>query len=111
MKKLLLFIFIFISISSFAQNTEYKYYYENGNIREILSFNEDKKLDGICLAYSLEGVQTGIASYKNGIKEGEWKIWRPDGSIVYEMFYKNGKKIGTWKMYDEKGNIIKEEIF
>jgi antitoxin component YwqK of YwqJK toxin-antitoxin module len=112
MKKLLLCFFLIFSISLFAQkDTFVKSFYENGNVKEILVFNNEQKLDGICLTYSMDGVQTGIASYKDGIKDGAWKIWRPDGTLAYEMFYDNGEKTGIWKMYDEQEKLIKERAF
>lgn len=112
MKKLLLCLFLIFSVSVFGQKDNLvKSYYENGNIKEVLSFNEKEKLDGICLTYSADGVQTGLASYKDGIKHGEWKIWREDGTLVYEMFYENGVKTGIWKVYNERGELIKKRDF
>lgn len=112
MKKLLLCFFLVFSISIFGQNDSLvKSFYENGNVKEVLSFNEDQKLDGTCLTYSLDGVQTGIASYRDGVKHGIWKIWRPNGTLAYEMLYENGEKTGIWKMYDEQGNLMKKKDF
>lgn len=113
MKKIILFLItLLLSISVYAQkDILVKSYYDNGNVKEVLSFNENNQLDGTCLAYSSEGIQIGLASYENGVKDGEWKIWREDGTLAYEMYYEKGNKIGVWKVYDNQGNLIKERDF
>jgi len=113
MKKILLIVVLAVfSLSLFSQEPKsVKSYYGNGKIREILSYNDSNKLDGVCITYSESGVQTGIAYYSNGLKDGTWKIWREDGSLAYEMYYKEGQRIGKWKMYDIQGNIEGERDF
>jgi antitoxin component YwqK of YwqJK toxin-antitoxin module len=112
MKKIIIIIgFIMFVLPLFSQNIRDTSYYSNGNKREILSFNSNSQLDGICYAWSENGVLTGIAYYKNGRKHGDWKIWRLDGSLAYEMYYKKGEKIGIWKSYDNQGQITNKKDF
>jgi antitoxin component YwqK of YwqJK toxin-antitoxin module len=113
MKKLIaLLITLFFACSSFAQSDILiKNYYENGEVKEVLSFNDKNQLDGTCFSYTPDGLQISIASYKDGVKHGEWKIWRENGALAYEMYYENGEKVGTWKQYDEAGNLIKKRDF
>jgi len=112
MKKILIIgILFFISLSLFSQNIKDTSYYENGAKKEILSFNNNLQLDGKCYRWNENGVLIGIASYKNGIKHGDWKIWESDGSPAYEMHYKNGEKYGTWLVYDNVGNIKEKRSF
>jgi antitoxin component YwqK of YwqJK toxin-antitoxin module len=112
MKKLVFFFALIILCQiGYSQILRDTSYYENGNKKEVLSFTPDGKFHGNCFTWSPEGVQTGKASYKNGVKDGTWKIWREDGSLSYEMHYKNGKKIGVWKQYDEEGKVIQEKAF
>jgi len=113
MKKILSILFIlFFGISTMAQNdTTLISYYDNGKVKEVLCFNESNRLDGTCVAYSPAGTQIGIASYRDGVKDGVWKIWRENGILAYEMYYENGQKTGKWKVYDEEGNIKEERVF
>lgn len=112
MKKLVLFLFcLFFAFSLFAQGVITLSYYENGQVKEVLSFNEEEKLDGTCYAYNQDGILIGIANYKDGVKHGEWKIWREDGTLAYEMYYEKGEKVGKWKSYNEKGELIKERDY
>lgn len=112
MKKLFtLLILVIFTASLYSQTMKDTTYYEDGSKKEVLSFNEDAELDGKCYTWGPDGTLTGIASYKDGIKHGTWKIWRPDGSLAYEMHYNKGQKAKVWKYYDEKGNIIKERDY
>lgn len=112
MKKIIIISCMFIfSLSLYSQNIKTKSYHENGEVKEVLSFNEKEQLDGICIYYDLDGDVLAVASYKDGKKNGEWKIWREDGTIAYEMYYSNGEKTGVWKQYNEKGELIKERDF
>lgn len=119
MKKLLIVLTVlFFSLTSiYSQGTTHDgnevreaitttSYHENGEVKEILSFNEEKELNGICYAYNKDGVLVGVASYKDGVKHGTWKVWRNNGTIAYKIKYKDGKKVGKWKVYDEDGNLL-----
>ena len=83
MKKLLFTLGILFCIYGLNAQNINEFYYDNGNIKEILSFKEDK-LHGKCITFSIDGNKTGQASYKNGIKHGVWKIWADNGTLLYE---------------------------
>lgn len=112
MKKLVLvFIGLFLAFTLHSQGITTTSHYENGQVKEVLSFNEEEKLDGTCYAYNEDGTLIGVANYRDGVKHGEWKVWRNDGTLAYEMYYKKGEKVGKWKSYNEKGELIKERDF
>lgn len=112
MKKLItLLILVLFAASTYSQTNTDTTYYEDGSKKEVLSFNDNLKLHGKCYTWSVDGVQTGLASYRNGVKHGTWKIWRPDGSLVYVMHYREGEKSGTWEQYDKDGNVIKKRDY
>jgi len=112
MKKLCLFLVtVFFAFTLYCQGVTTTSHYDNGQVKEVLSFNEEEKLDGTCYAYQEDGTLIGIASYKDGVKHGEWKIWRLDGTLAYEMYYEKGEKVGKWKSYNEKGELIKERDY
>jgi antitoxin component YwqK of YwqJK toxin-antitoxin module len=46
--------------------------------------------------------------YKNGVLEGEKKVYYHDGDLVEESYYKNGKRHGKYKKYALSGKVIEE---
>lgn len=59
----------------------WKYYYENGQLR-----------------------QKGM--YTNGKKEGYWESFYRNGQLFYKGEYKNGKKVGLWESYYENETLF-----
>ena len=81
--------------------------------------------------------QTGVqhGEVVNGLKDGGWKGYYENGSLLWSGFYKkglnvstwveyhkngkvftmghyeNGKKIGIWSFYNEEGKKIADEIY
>jgi antitoxin component YwqK of YwqJK toxin-antitoxin module len=106
MKTLFLIFLLCVSFSIFSQDVQKIRYYEDGSKKELLSLSEDLVLNGVCYKWSEDGILVGLATYKKGVKHGEWKIWRNDGSLAYEMFYENGKRVGIWIAYSEEGHIV-----
>jgi len=45
------------------------------------------------------------ANYKNGLKDGEWRSYREDGTLWSIHHYKNGKEDGVFKTYHENGKL------
>lgn len=95
-----LFFLLFIGLS-FAQKVEPKfekqneltkatYFYDNGDIKEIGFFKNDK-LEGKWVSYNNEGEITTIANYINGKKEGKWFVVAND--TIKELTYKSNKLI------------------
>ena len=51
----------------------------------------------------------GLASYKDGQKDGPWRIWNEKGVLRFEMFYTKGKKSGVWRTWNDEGDLLTEE--
>ena len=47
----------------------------------------------------LSSMKEIIGNYKNGKREGEWKVYRENGKLEQIENYKNGKEEGEWKVY------------
>lgn len=80
--KLITIIFILLFSSfSFAQNTEYKEYFDNGTLK--------------------------ISGYKNsnGQKEEQWKEYYKSGKLQFIRFFKDGKLEGERQQYYEDGKL------
>jgi uncharacterized protein len=95
----------------------YVTYYKNGKIRTIgygfdkctahgtwFYFNKKGSLnfkynyflneeDGECVWYGYDGKPWIIGNYKNGLKEGPWKHYSPDGALSKTVIYSKGKKV------------------
>ena len=50
-------------------------YWNNGNIRDELTYKDGKIVDCDYIEYHTEGEKSIVGQYKNGKKEGEWKSY------------------------------------
>jgi antitoxin component YwqK of YwqJK toxin-antitoxin module len=86
-------------------NGEAKYYYADGKLMEIGTFENGMK-SGKWIRYNESGTMIGLASYKLGKKNGTWLVWDDNGKKRFEMTYKDGEKSGVWNQWDEKGDLL-----
>lgn len=94
-------------------------YYPSGKVKTVGSYNGNVP-EGIRREYSEEGTIT--ASYvfnkgnmvgegiidEEGIKDGMWKEYYPEGQLRSVGKYDKGKKVGDWKYYYENGKVEEE---
>jgi antitoxin component YwqK of YwqJK toxin-antitoxin module len=84
MKKLL-FIALFVSTLTYAQNStpeleingsqvKATYYYENGSVQQVGHFLNGK-LEGKWISYDQNGNVLSVAEYTNGTKTGKWTVY------------------------------------
>ncbi len=66
------------------------YYHENGMIKEV-GFFKDDKLHDQWVRYDASGKVTVVANYKDGIKEGKWYI--VGENTTKEITYRDNKLI------------------
>jgi antitoxin component YwqK of YwqJK toxin-antitoxin module len=50
-----------------------------------------------------------VAMYKNGLLDGPFLIYNPEGVIIEETSYKEGKKNGVFKYYYDDGVLLRTE--
>ena len=74
--------------------TEATYYYDNGAIKQVGTFNAEGKLDGEWISYDINGDKTTVANYVNGKKSGKWQFWNNDG-VVREVTYENSRIVSV----------------
>jgi antitoxin component YwqK of YwqJK toxin-antitoxin module len=85
---------------SYARN-----FYSNGNLMATGKYVEQLK-DSTWLYYSEEeGTLASEEFYKNGRKEGVWKIYYPDGKVAEETSYSRDMKDGPWLQYFTDGSL------
>ncbi|MCK5169120.1 MAG: hypothetical protein KAQ75_04500 [Bacteroidales bacterium] len=102
------------------RNDKSYFYYENGKIKKVIPYLNDKK-QGVGFEYDKKGNIVTITRYRNneiivqeninrystkGDKDGVWKEFYINGNIKEEKTYLNGKLNGYFKLYNEEGKLI-----
>ena len=113
MKKIILSVIALFVFSAFGlaqyQDT---LWHNNEQIREIRTYKDSTGvLNGKCIQYFEDGSVSAIVYYKNGLKNGPWRIWHPNGNVAYELQYKKGERIGVWKSYNPEGKLVFEKKY
>jgi antitoxin component YwqK of YwqJK toxin-antitoxin module len=89
---------------------KHTWYYDNGQIEAIENYSKGK-LHGEYKEFTKTGKNTSETSFKNGLQEGMTKYYREDGSLHSEGQFKNGDRTGIWKFYSETGDLIGKEEY
>jgi antitoxin component YwqK of YwqJK toxin-antitoxin module len=99
---------------------EIQSYHTDGSLKSYVRVIDGKKV-GQFLEYDTSGVIITEEIYdngflkerneynrfnENGLKEGKWRTYFPNGTLQSESIYKNGEKNGLSKTYDKKGKLI-----
>jgi antitoxin component YwqK of YwqJK toxin-antitoxin module len=133
MKSIITLIIFFNTIlSSYAQNQDLKIeYYNNGKVKSIGNYKEEKKdgewkeffyltnsqtLDSLVVKeFGYFNLKIATGNYKEGKKEGEWKLFLNGNSSEYVNLiiynYKNDKKEGDFKMFFGNGELYQSGSF
>jgi antitoxin component YwqK of YwqJK toxin-antitoxin module len=68
--------------------------------------------NGIWINYDPDGRIESQGTYVNNKTEGPSKLFYEDGSVKAEGNYVHlKKKVGWWTFYDRKGNIVSKRFF
>lgn len=57
------------------------------------------------LGCSNENRQERYNQYNNGLEEGEWRRYHPNGVLMEQRFYSHGMKVGTMKTWWDNGQL------
>lgn len=85
-------------------------YYENGNIYEEITFENDVEQGSWKMYYS-SGALKIDAKYLDGNLDGKIVYYHSNGKVEVEGFYKNAVENGYWRFYDVHGRIEKEAYY
>jgi TonB family protein len=108
-----------------------QFFPETMTMTKLITYKDDQKTKhGYSASYSdlgelrseghfTDGVETGIwytsgqgtGIYKDGKKEGEWKITNKEGQLSAIYHYKDDKKDGSFVEYDSFGQIQNEGVY
>jgi len=96
---------LLITVTSFAQNKEYKEYYDNGKIKITGHTTPDEKETGEWKMYHENGQLVAITNYKDGQLEGEAKEYYENGQLKARGSYIEGIPEGEQKFYYQNGQL------
>jgi antitoxin component YwqK of YwqJK toxin-antitoxin module len=95
-------------------------YFADGKIQQTYSYNSGKK-EGLSKEYDKEGNIITLLEYnndflvsrerinrtdKNGLKQGDWKEFYPNGALKTEKTFKDDMIHGYYKEYDTRGKLV-----
>ena len=87
------------------QNGLFQMYTEDGILIDSGTFKDGER-DGLTEQfYNDTGKLRVSANYKNGVLDGEFKAYYPNGNLQGEVIYKNGEMNGEYKEYNENKSI------
>lgn len=110
MKKFFVVSLILSLLCSCQDGGVVKSYYENGNLRSELKYN-DGKLNGECKWYYESGKPMMVSTYVMGVLEGEAWRWYENGQKEAHFFFKNNKKDGVSESFNVAGILVKKETY
>ncbi|WP_461788819.1 toxin-antitoxin system YwqK family antitoxin [Pedobacter sp.] len=67
-----------------------------------------KVLNGMYTSFYLNKQLKEQGNFNNGLKHGEWKQWRDDGSLISRINFNAGLEHGDFYRYDEHGTLIEK---
>jgi uncharacterized protein len=94
-------------------------YFPDHRIKQTFTYSEGKK-EGLSKEYDKDGNPITLLEYNNdflvtrekinrtdnnGLKQGDWKEFYPNGNIRVEKTFKDNMLHGYYKEYDVKGNL------
>jgi len=88
---------------------EFKYYHPNGKLKSITFFIQGVHQVKTTIFHPNEN-KASEGQYVDQLKDGEWKYWDEDGTLIRIENYKVGKKDGVWKTYSASTGILLEEL-
>lgn len=98
-------VLLFVSIFSFAQDSDLRktekkgdllevtLYYENGTIMQHGFYTEEGKLHASWESYNMDGSRKCVATYNFGVKVGIWTYW--NNNKITKVEYDNNKIVSV----------------
>lgn len=96
-------VYIISGLSDTIQSGESIYYYDNGNIKESIQYNNNLK-NGWDVKYRTDGTLISKIHFKHGKQYGMTYWYYENGNTESESSWVNGQNYGLVKYYYENGN-------
>lgn len=98
-----------------AQRRKVQAKYPDGTIRmerEIALMSDNSFVnDGSYIEYYEDGTKFAEGNFTEGIMDGDWKYWHPNGQLCKDITYKAGKPDGSHKVFREDGTVESVQVF
>lgn len=85
------------------EDGKWMFYYPNTDNLAVVTFVENKKWNGFYYSYREDGSLSLLSTYKNGVGNGEYRGYWPNGQMHYKYYEPGGEFIAI----DSSGKIIK----
>jgi antitoxin component YwqK of YwqJK toxin-antitoxin module len=86
------------------------FYPKTGNVAESIEYVNGIK-EGPYKKYFPDGALMTEGTYVNDLLDGKFTLYHPNGNIQVKGNYKNGRQTGNWNYFDEDGNAVSEDDF
>jgi antitoxin component YwqK of YwqJK toxin-antitoxin module/tetratricopeptide (TPR) repeat protein len=88
---------------------EWKWFYRDGSVREITSFNNQGGKSGTSETYYVGGqLQRRLRYDAEGNEDGYYERFQADGQPAQSGYYQAGRRQGPWKDYYATGRVSEE---
>ncbi|HRD39961.1 MAG TPA: hypothetical protein PLC65_15135 [Bacteroidia bacterium] len=89
----------------------YKEYSENGELLLEGQFDSRGLKSGLWIEYSRYGTIIIEEHYANGFRHGFYKSYYDNGILWCSGWYKEGKKEGEFRIYDQSGKLKQTRLY
>jgi antitoxin component YwqK of YwqJK toxin-antitoxin module len=79
--------------------------YEELTVSDGVAYYENEPFTGVAEMYSSGEVLLNEQEYLNGLKEGSWSVYHPNGKLQKKGLILNGKEHGEYKEWYSNGNL------
>lgn len=66
---------------------------------------KDGLREGRWVFYHPNGLVQTECTFVNGLEDGSYRVFRDNGAPYYVGRYEKGRRVGTWEAYDQEGNL------
>ncbi|MFM7023602.1 MAG: hypothetical protein ACKOXB_11560 [Flavobacteriales bacterium] len=89
----------------------WEFYYPNGDISAIGTYDEYGQLSGTYEEYYHNGTVKSKTTYENGEFNGPYSYYYENGKLQTEGWYINGEHAGEWTWYYLNGNVEQKTYY
>lgn len=80
-------------------------WHTNGQLRELYSYNEKGRVDGLGEEWYSNGQLYHRCLYKDGVPNGLFQFWYKNGQLEYSYTYKDGRRDGLYQDWHNNGQL------
>lgn len=66
---------------------------------------------GLYMNFFPGGAVKDSGYYRNGVRDGLWREWNADATILATGAYKQGRPSGDWKFYNKQGKLLYIQLY